>query len=164
RRWLAGEPIRARPVGRLERLVRWARRRPAAAALVVVSAVAALALVGLGVAAVFNDRLQGSYRAEAEARQAGQAERQNAEQALGAAEAAQRGETKQRQSAEAAQLREKAQRLQAEKARALAEKAKRGEEEERKKAQEALMLAERVGYRHSIFLADLALREHNVPR
>jgi WD40 repeat protein len=33
RRWLADEPIRARAVGRAERLWRWARRRPAVAAL-----------------------------------------------------------------------------------------------------------------------------------
>ncbi len=33
RRFRAGEPITARPVGRLGRLVRWARRRPAVAAL-----------------------------------------------------------------------------------------------------------------------------------
>ena len=34
RRWQAHEPILARPVGRLERMAKWVRRRPAAAALV----------------------------------------------------------------------------------------------------------------------------------
>src|SRR5207248_3053677 len=49
RRWLDGEPIRARPAGRAERLWRWCRRNPAVASLtaavstlVVVVAVASL--------------------------------------------------------------------------------------------------------------------------
>ena len=33
RRWLAGEPIQARPVGRLEKGWRWCRRNPAKASL-----------------------------------------------------------------------------------------------------------------------------------
>jgi WD40 repeat protein/tRNA A-37 threonylcarbamoyl transferase component Bud32 len=47
-RFLAGEPIVARPVGRLERVSKWARRRPALAGLVAVSVVAVLALGGFG--------------------------------------------------------------------------------------------------------------------
>jgi WD40 repeat protein/tRNA A-37 threonylcarbamoyl transferase component Bud32 len=47
-RYLAGEPILARPVGRLERLAKWARRRPAAAALAAVSILAAAGLLSLG--------------------------------------------------------------------------------------------------------------------
>jgi WD40 repeat protein len=45
-RWLAGAPIVARPVRPLERMVKWARRRPHVAALVGVAAVAVLALAG----------------------------------------------------------------------------------------------------------------------
>jgi WD40 repeat protein len=41
-RFQAGEPVRARPVGPVERLVKWVRRRPAAAALLAVSALAIL--------------------------------------------------------------------------------------------------------------------------
>jgi formylglycine-generating enzyme required for sulfatase activity len=37
-RWRRGEPIAARPVGRLERVVKWTRRRPALAGLAAVSA------------------------------------------------------------------------------------------------------------------------------
>jgi tetratricopeptide (TPR) repeat protein len=39
RRWQANEPIKARPVGRLERGVKWARRYPAAAGLIAALAV-----------------------------------------------------------------------------------------------------------------------------
>jgi formylglycine-generating enzyme required for sulfatase activity len=46
RRFQAGEPIRARPVGRVERAVKWAKRRPALAVLL---GVTLLALVTLAV-------------------------------------------------------------------------------------------------------------------
>jgi WD40 repeat protein len=45
RRFLAGEPVNARPVGRLERGARWVRRRPAAAALLALAALATAAFV-----------------------------------------------------------------------------------------------------------------------
>jgi serine/threonine-protein kinase len=48
RRFLANEPIKARAVGRFERVWKWARRRPAAAALVVVSFTAAMLLLAGG--------------------------------------------------------------------------------------------------------------------
>ena len=47
RRFLADEPVQARPVGRLERAVKWARRRPTAAALLGVTVLALVALVVL---------------------------------------------------------------------------------------------------------------------
>src|SRR5262245_4679968 len=47
-RWLHGEPVRARPVGKVERALKWMRRRPALAALLVVSALAVLAQFGAG--------------------------------------------------------------------------------------------------------------------
>jgi formylglycine-generating enzyme required for sulfatase activity/tRNA A-37 threonylcarbamoyl transferase component Bud32 len=53
-RWQAGEPIAARQAGLRERAVKWARRRPAAAALVGVSLLAALVLVGLSAVAVLQ--------------------------------------------------------------------------------------------------------------
>jgi WD40 repeat protein len=47
RRFLAGEPVAARPVGRRERLLKWAKRRPAVAALTAALALA-LALLAFG--------------------------------------------------------------------------------------------------------------------
>ena len=47
-RWMKGEPIAARPATARERFVKWVRRRPAAAALIGVSIIAALALLGGG--------------------------------------------------------------------------------------------------------------------
>jgi len=44
-RWLANMPIQARPASPLERLVKWARRRPAAAALIALAGFSALATV-----------------------------------------------------------------------------------------------------------------------
>jgi WD40 repeat protein/predicted Ser/Thr protein kinase len=43
-RWLSGQPIRARSSSRAERAIKWARRRPTAAALLAVGAVAIIAL------------------------------------------------------------------------------------------------------------------------
>jgi WD40 repeat protein/tRNA A-37 threonylcarbamoyl transferase component Bud32 len=57
-RWLAGEPIQARRSRIRERVIKWARRRPALAALVVVSAVSVLTLSVGGL--WYNARLQSS--------------------------------------------------------------------------------------------------------
>jgi tetratricopeptide (TPR) repeat protein len=47
-RFLRGDPITARPVGRLERLARWARRRPAAAVLLVAALMVTAGVLGAG--------------------------------------------------------------------------------------------------------------------
>jgi serine/threonine protein kinase/WD40 repeat protein len=49
-RWLTGEPIQARPGTTWERVVKWVRRRPAAAAVVAVSGLAAVLVVAALVA------------------------------------------------------------------------------------------------------------------
>jgi WD40 repeat protein/tRNA A-37 threonylcarbamoyl transferase component Bud32 len=56
RRFIAGEPIRAKPMGRWERSVRWVRRRPALTALIAVSAAALL--IVLTVISVKNAQLK----------------------------------------------------------------------------------------------------------
>src|SRR5439155_26132376 len=55
-RFLAGRPILARPAGPVERLVKWAKRRPAAAALVAVVAGALLVLAAGGVGSYLSIR------------------------------------------------------------------------------------------------------------
>jgi WD40 repeat protein/serine/threonine protein kinase len=57
RRFLTGKPIQARPIGAWERVVKWARRRPSAAALVAVSSLASVLLVaGLVVGIVYENQ------------------------------------------------------------------------------------------------------------
>jgi WD40 repeat protein/serine/threonine protein kinase/Flp pilus assembly protein TadD len=76
RRFLAGEPIRARRVRLAERTVKWAKRHPAAAALIGVSGLAALALVGLVVGLWYNGELQDALH-EAEKQRAKAQEQQS---------------------------------------------------------------------------------------
>src|SRR5439155_21737641 len=44
-RWLAGEPIQARPTNSWERTVKWARRQPAVASLLLLTGLALAALI-----------------------------------------------------------------------------------------------------------------------
>jgi WD40 repeat protein len=79
-RFLDGQPIRARPVAAWERAWRWTRRRPAEAALLVVSV---LALAGyLGVTVAHNQKLQAALAAESQARDAAQDAQRKATDAL----------------------------------------------------------------------------------
>jgi WD40 repeat protein/serine/threonine protein kinase/tetratricopeptide (TPR) repeat protein len=62
RRFLAGAPVRARRIGLGERVLKWVKRRPAAAALMAVSGMAVLALVGLAVGLWYNGQLSAALR------------------------------------------------------------------------------------------------------
>jgi formylglycine-generating enzyme required for sulfatase activity len=75
RRFQAGEPIRARPVGAVERAWKWAQRRPAAAALL---GVVLLALVSL---AVLSGQLRAARDDADEKRKAAEQEADNAKKA-----------------------------------------------------------------------------------
>ncbi len=57
KRWQTGEPVQARPAGRLERAAKWARRRPALAALlgVTVLGIVALAVLSANLAVARSD-------------------------------------------------------------------------------------------------------------
>jgi tetratricopeptide (TPR) repeat protein len=91
--WLAGEPVRARPAGRAERLWRWGRRKPAVAGLLIaVIGTVLIGLLALGIAAALlaqkNYALERARQAEAaraegeiQARQAAQASAEAAKEA-----------------------------------------------------------------------------------
>jgi eukaryotic-like serine/threonine-protein kinase len=74
RRFLAGEPIAARPVTRLERAAKWARRKPTLAAAYILALIAVL-LGGLGGTAVWQ------WRAAERARRAAEVARNEADKA-----------------------------------------------------------------------------------
>jgi WD40 repeat protein/serine/threonine protein kinase len=57
RRFLLGEPVLARPVGWPERTLKWVRRRPAIAGMLVLMLLLLLALIVSGVSLLYNGRL-----------------------------------------------------------------------------------------------------------
>jgi WD40 repeat protein/tRNA A-37 threonylcarbamoyl transferase component Bud32 len=80
RRFVAGEPVAARPVGVVGRGVRWARRRPAVAGLLGV--VALVAAVGVaGIAWAYGEEVRQRNAASAEAVRAGEEARRADEEA-----------------------------------------------------------------------------------
>jgi tetratricopeptide (TPR) repeat protein len=68
-RFLAGEPIHARPIGHWERTLKWARRRPLAAALALVISLSILLLV-VAVLAIMQMRVLAAHASEQKARRA----------------------------------------------------------------------------------------------
>jgi WD40 repeat protein/tRNA A-37 threonylcarbamoyl transferase component Bud32 len=92
RRWLKGEPIKARTVGAWERGWRWAKQRPAVAALLGVSGVAVLALVAVVVGLFYNRELNERNAQIQSANEQLQAAKQRTEAALQAEAEARREE------------------------------------------------------------------------
>ena len=77
RRFLRGEPIAARPAGPLERLARWARRSPAAAALLAVTLLVATTCLACG-GWLIGRQLRTARAVEADLREADRLQRQSA--------------------------------------------------------------------------------------
>jgi len=125
RRWLADEPIVARPMGPVERFQRWCRRNPAIAAL----SATALALVLLVATVTTIAYFQTSEALARESTARAEADRHRL-----AAETALKKEADQRLKAEAAAERESAARKEADLARQTAEEAQRKAEEALAKA------------------------------
>jgi len=134
RRFLAGEPIAARPAGSVGRLWRWCRRNPAVAVLL--GAVAASLLIGATVATGFA--IEAGRRA-AEAR------------------AAQHNEERERRNAQAAAAEAERRRQEAEKEKKNAEAEKKNAEAEQKKAEAETrqVLAEQRRQRQMLLSAQL---------
>jgi WD40 repeat protein len=141
RRFLAGEPITARPVGRAERAARWVRRRPAVAALLAVVMLAAAAMTAGGV--WFTVRVQ-AEKAEAD-RQRGLAE----QRAFDAAKA--------QESAEASAADAREANAVARQEKADAEAARKQAEAESARARSQWQRAETLLYATNV---NLARREH----
>jgi WD40 repeat protein len=100
RRWLAGESIQARPVGRAERLFRWARRHPARAAVCGLLVLVLVLGAGAGGVAWLWREAVTARREAVRARDSEEQQRRVAEGAQAAAEKAQQGEAKERARAE----------------------------------------------------------------
>jgi WD40 repeat protein/serine/threonine protein kinase len=83
RRYLAAEPIQTRPVGNLERMWRWCKRKPALAAAGVLAGVALVALATLGAGYAFTLRLQREQGRTEIALQEAEMQRALADQAAG---------------------------------------------------------------------------------
>ena len=142
RRFLTGEPIAARPVTRLERVAKWARRKPTLAAAYTLGLLAVL-LGGLGGTAVWQ------WRAAERARNAAKSAQDEAEGARDAAKSAQADAEHQRDLADVA-------RSEADKARVAEQKARAEAERQREKF-------ERFDYGRTIQVAHQEWRENNVP-
>jgi WD40 repeat protein len=155
RRFQAGEPIVARPASWLERVVKWARRRPATAALLVVSALLVVAVAVGAVSLFYRGELEAALDRAIEQTQIAGAERAEADRQRQAAEI-QRDRAHSAQT-EAEQARDRARQAEAEKEnqRRLAEE--RGAEAARYREQAELLL-----YARQLALAQAEWETNNV--
>jgi WD40 repeat protein len=139
-RWLEGEPILARPIGSAERVVKWAKRRPAIAAL----AVGIATVTVLGIAGVIWQWREAVF--------------QRGQTASALIQVAQEAKA-----AEAARDQEAAQRAAAESARQQETVARTAADEQKAIAVGALASAQRSNYFNDISLADFEWASNNIP-
>jgi WD40 repeat protein len=104
-RFQKGEPIRARPTSAWERGRKWVKRRPALAALLAVSAVACLALVGVGVGLWYSGQLRDALQETQRQRLVAEEERREADTQKQRAEQERAEADKQRQRAQQFEMR-----------------------------------------------------------
>ncbi|QJW99125.1 WD40 repeat domain-containing serine/threonine protein kinase [Frigoriglobus tundricola] len=133
RRFSDGKPVRARPVSAAERVLKWTRRRPAAAATIVAAVLSAA--TGFCVITVLWQNARLALAGEREARQRADSEQQRAVQSEAEARQANTG---------------------AESARREAERARAAAEDDRNRAASALRAAEDNLYFGQFALADRA--------
>jgi hypothetical protein len=153
RRYLAGEPILARPVGRVERAVKWVKRRPAVAALV--GAVVLVTALGLGAFAwAFGETLQALAETE-KARKQADADRRQADADRKQAQINEKKAEKEKQIADKARQQSDADRKQAEADRERADIA-------RKQKEKQLLRAESLLYGTQIQEADQHLLNYDL--
>jgi WD40 repeat protein/tetratricopeptide (TPR) repeat protein len=154
-RYLAGEPVRARRVGRLERGWKWCRRHPWQAGLGVASALLVLLLVGGSVGLFFysqvrglNTQLQGALDDSERLRQEAQKQREEAE----------------KQRDDAHEQRQEAERRKAEADRVGRELKKKNEEIEKKneEIEEQKELVRRALFGAQMKFADLAWHQNRM--
>ncbi len=149
-RFLAGEPVEARPIRAWEQSLKWARRRPLAAALMVVAILAMASLLAGGVWFARAQEMRG-LRDLAE-QQRDEAQRQSAIATRERGEADRQSENARRQSDEA------------DKQRAIAEKQRAQAEEQHAIAQQQRDLARRYQYGADMSLAHRAWQDHQYTR
>jgi WD40 repeat protein len=147
RRFQAGEPVLARPVGSWERTRRWVKRRPVAAGLVGVTALLLLALVGLAVGWFSYDQVQAARQRAESARDEARRQKQEADKQRTVAEAARKEEAKQRAAAEVARKEEGRLRTEEARLRGVAEAAQKEADKQRQTA-EGLEYLSRVQAAH----------------
>jgi eukaryotic-like serine/threonine-protein kinase len=169
RRFRKEEPIQARPLGRGERLIRWARRRPALAAVYgLLLVVAGLGSLGVGALLLWQKAEEARVAAESERQEAVEAraqldtEKQRTEAALQREQRARTVSDQAKQEAINASQAAELARQKAVEARAQIDKEKQRTESALQREQQTLQRLAQVSYLHHVELALLNWHSNEV--